>query len=109
MATDKKRKQTGPPGTPLEVSEAQRSFKGAWVRYSEWNDGKRGVTRQTRVSPTWNPNPGFKSPTVASSDLGKLERIMDRQRDRIPLPFGPVGSMPDIRRTLDPGQRKRRR
>jgi hypothetical protein len=77
MATNKKRKQTGPPGTPLEVAEAQRSFKGKWFRFDEWVEGEGGASGISR-SGRYGSNS-----TVASSDFGKLERIMDRQRRRI--------------------------
>ena len=62
---------------PLEIAEAQQSFKGKWFRFDEWVEGEggaSGVTRTGIVGP---------SRTVASSDFGKLERAADRQRRRM--------------------------
>jgi hypothetical protein len=73
---------------PLEVSEAQRSFKGQW-HYRGWADpGGHGTYKsegdwhKTQMAGYDRSKP-HRNPTVASSDFGKLERASDRQIKRI--------------------------
>lgn len=82
---------------PLEIAEAQRSFKGKWIHFEEWidpSDWKKSEAK--RRSPHSGPMKLPPKPwgasgitrtgtggTVASSDFGKLERAADRQRRRM--------------------------
>ena len=77
---------------PLEVSEAQRSFKGKW-HYGGWMDPDGAGTYRSEGDFYKTDMAGYSrgkwqgwprsNPTVASSDLGKLDRASDRQFKRI--------------------------
>ncbi len=77
---------------PLEVSEAQRSFKGNW-HYGGWSDpmgagdyrSDSDVYQMDMAGYSRGKKQGWprSNPKVASSDLGKLDRAADRQFKRI--------------------------
>lgn len=82
----KRRNQTGPPGTPLEVAEAQRSFKGGYRHYG-WGDPTGSATYRSHGDYYKTDVGGYgrsvRHRRVASSDFGKLERGAERQGKRL--------------------------
>ena len=89
----KKRRSIGPPGSrrssiPLEIGEAQRSFRGKTTS-SGWPDPEgHGIYTKhadfANMEIAGHSRRGFnKTKKVASSDFGKLERTMDRQAQQM--------------------------
>ncbi len=84
----------GPPGVPLEVGEAMRSFKGGY-RHHGWGDPEGhgtyeshgdfyktdvgGYSRTIRHRDQGGNRTAFANRRVASSDFAKLERHAQRQ------------------------------